>query len=93
MIAVTQGTLPVKRWIVPLLLLLLPGAAAAQQWEDYDYENLEFRGLGLDFGMVWPASVEPTLMFGARADLGTSARSCGSCRPSATGARRCATAR
>lgn len=60
-----------KRWIIALLLgALLPAAAAAQQWEDYDYENLEFRGLGLEAGAIWPASVEPTLTIGLRADLG-----------------------
>lgn len=60
-----------KRWIVAgMLATLLPAAAGAQQWEDYDYENLEFRGIGLDFGAVWPANVERTLSFGVRADMG-----------------------
>lgn len=60
-----------KGWgFAVLLLALVPGAAAGQQWEDYDYENLEFRGIGLDFGVVWPANVERTLSFGVRADMG-----------------------
>lgn len=60
-----------KRWMVAVLLVALaPGAALSQEWEDYDYENLEFRGIGLDFGAVWPADVERTLSFGVRADMG-----------------------
>lgn len=53
-----------------LLALVLPARAPAQTLEDYDYENLEFRGLGLDGGGIWPARVEPTVVFGVRADLG-----------------------
>lgn len=53
-----------------LAAALAPAAAGAQQWEDYDYENLEFRGVGLDFGAVWPANVDRTLSFGIRADMG-----------------------
>jgi hypothetical protein len=61
----------VKRWIVAsMLAALVPAAAGGQQWEDYDYENLEFRGIGLDFGAVWPVNVERTLSFGLRADMG-----------------------
>lgn len=52
------------------LLLLLPGLLRAQNWEDYDYENLEFRGLGVEIGSVWPNRVEQTLGLGLRADLG-----------------------
>lgn len=60
-----------KRWIVSTCLaLLLPAAALGQEWEDYDYENLQFRGLGADVGAVWPASVEPTFSLGLRADMG-----------------------
>lgn len=60
-----------KRWLPSLLFaLLLPGMLTAQTWEDYDYENLEFRGLGVEFGGIWPTKVEPTIAFGLRADLG-----------------------
>lgn len=44
--------------------------AAAQTWEDYDYENLEFRGVGLELGVVRPARVDAALSLGLRADLG-----------------------
>jgi hypothetical protein len=52
--------------------LALAGVApvAAQQWEDYDYENLEFRGVGLEVGWVTPARVSSALLLGLRADLG-----------------------
>lgn len=57
-----------------LLLLLAalaaPGAAPAQSLEDYDYENLAFRGVGLELGGIWPLGVERTLLLAARADLG-----------------------
>lgn len=57
------------------ILLALAGigsarAAAAQQWEDYDYENLEFRGVGLDVGWIFPPRVDPALSLGLRVDLG-----------------------
>jgi len=53
-----------------LFLLLLPALAASQSWEDYDYENLEFRGIGLELGGIWPARIEPTAVVGLRGDLG-----------------------
>ncbi len=60
-----------KRWITATALaVLLPTGLAAQTWEDYDYENLEFRGLGVEVGGIWPTRVEPTIVFGVRADLG-----------------------
>jgi hypothetical protein len=64
--------MPITRRLCALLAigLLIPGMAASQQWEDYDYENLEFRGIGLDIGSVWPNGIEPTLAFGVRADMG-----------------------
>lgn len=58
--------------LLPLLaaLLLAPVPAGAQELADYDYENLAFRGVGLDVGTIWPARVERALVFGGRADLG-----------------------
>jgi hypothetical protein len=60
---------------IPLLLtvaslLLVPVMARAQSLADYDYENLTFRGIGLDYGFIWPNKVEPTSVFSLRLDLG-----------------------
>lgn len=51
-------------------ILMLPAAAAAQQIEDYDYENLTFRGIGLDWGYIWPSKVDATPTYSVRIDLG-----------------------
>jgi len=53
-----------------LLLLLLPGAAYTQDLADYDYENLAFRGVGMDYGYIWPNRVSATPLFSIRLDLG-----------------------
>lgn len=44
--------------------------AAAQTLADYDYEYLRFRGIGVDAGYIWPTTVEPTIQYGFRIDLG-----------------------
>ncbi|MBI4538348.1 MAG: hypothetical protein HY704_02390 [Gemmatimonadetes bacterium] len=54
----------------PLLVLVAVGPAPAQRLEDFDYENLSFRGVGIDVGYIRPTKVEPTASFGARVDLG-----------------------
>ncbi|HYJ79061.1 MAG TPA: hypothetical protein VEW03_05645 [Longimicrobiaceae bacterium] len=61
-----------RRLILPLLIALLavPAAAAGQRPEDYDYENLAFRGIGVWFFGVLPARSESTLGLHMRADLG-----------------------
>ena len=60
-----------KGWTLALIAVLLaPRALAAQSLADYDYENLQFRGIGADFGWVWPTQIEPTISVGVRADLG-----------------------
>lgn len=60
----------VKVALLVIAVLMLPAVAHAQTWEDYDYENLSFRGIGVDLGAIWPAQVESTLAFGVRADMG-----------------------
>jgi len=52
------------------LLLLVPGALCAQDLADYDYENLAFRGVGLDYGYIWPTKVRATPQLSVRLDLG-----------------------
>lgn len=44
--------------------------AAAQTMADYDYENLTFRGIGFDYGYIWPTKVESTPAYSVRLDLG-----------------------
>lgn len=51
-----------------LLLCALDGHA--QELADYDYENLTFRGIGFDYGYIWPSKVEPAAMYSIRLDLG-----------------------
>lgn len=49
----------------------LPGGSHAQDLADYDYENLGFRGVGLEGGyLVFPTTVEEAYTVGARVDLG-----------------------
>jgi hypothetical protein len=56
---------------LPLLFLtLLPQMITAQDLADYDYENLAFRGVGLDYGYIWPTKVAATSTFHLRLDLG-----------------------
>jgi hypothetical protein len=65
--------MPISRFVGCFLLfscLLAARPLVAQQWEDYDYENLEFRGLGLEMGWVSPSRVDNALSLGLRADLG-----------------------
>ncbi len=52
------------------MLLLAPPPGAAQGLEEFDYENLAFRGVGIEVGAIVPTRVEPTATFGARVDLG-----------------------
>jgi hypothetical protein len=44
--------------------------ASAQELADFDYENLAFRGLGVEAGLIFPTRVEATYSLGARMDLG-----------------------
>lgn len=46
------------------------GPLVGQELADFDYENLSFRGVGLEIGYMWPTRVEPTPTFDLRMDLG-----------------------
>jgi hypothetical protein len=52
------------------ILLLAPAVGQAQGLADYDYENLTFRGIGFDYGYIWPDRVMPAPMWSLRLDLG-----------------------
>lgn len=43
---------------------------AAQDLADFDYENLSFRGVGLDLGGIFPSRVDNDMAIGLRMDLG-----------------------
>lgn len=65
----------IPRWSLALLgllavLLAVPSTALAQALEDYDYENLSFTGVGLEYGRIWPTKVEPAAAYTLKADLG-----------------------
>lgn len=64
------GRLRLRVVAAVLLTLAAPSVARAQSLSDYDYEDLSFRGIGLDAGYIWPGSLEPSVAFGLRADLG-----------------------
>ena len=62
---------PLARWLVFACCLgPAPTLARAQTLADYDYENLQFRGLGLELGWVLPTKIEPVPSFGIRGDMG-----------------------
>ena len=54
------------------LTLLATAPVGAQQVDlaDYDYENLQFRGIGMDVGRLWPSNLEATTPVRLRIDLG-----------------------
>ncbi len=49
---------------------ITPSKAAAQELTDFDYENLTFRGIGVDVGYIFPNRVDATAVVGGRFDLG-----------------------
>jgi hypothetical protein len=53
---------------MPLVLVGRP--AAAQSLADYDYDNLSFRGIGFDWGVIFPSKVDATPAYSLRLDLG-----------------------
>jgi opacity protein-like surface antigen len=56
--------------LLATVLMAVPLAGRAQTLADYDYDELSFRGIGLDWGLVWPNKAEATDAWGLRIDLG-----------------------
>jgi opacity protein-like surface antigen len=56
--------------VLTALFVVLPAAAPAQGLAEYDYENLSFRGIGADWGHIWPNKADATSMYSLRVDLG-----------------------
>lgn len=47
-----------------------PAAGQRPDLSEFDYENLSFRGVGIDVGYLAPNNVQSTLSIGGRVDLG-----------------------
>ncbi|MQA90893.1 MAG: hypothetical protein GEU90_11735 [Gemmatimonas sp.] len=65
-----MGRLPGVTTLLISGLLSTAAAGHAQDLAAYDYEDLEFRGIGAEGGRVWPARVEPANYVGLVVDLG-----------------------
>lgn len=61
-----------RRWhgAVVIAGALVAGPLAGQDLADFDYENLSFRGIGVEVGGVFPSRVDNDLSLGLRMDLG-----------------------
>jgi len=59
-----------QKLLIAMLLLCAPAGVGAQTLADYDYENLSFRGIGFDYGYIWPSKVAATPTYTIRLDLG-----------------------
>jgi len=62
-----------RGWLVVAGLLALataPRGGSGQDLADLDYEHLEFRGIALDGGYIFPSRVEPTESYTLRLDFG-----------------------
>lgn len=59
-------------WIAGLVAALAgaPAPTVAQDLADLDYENLEFRGMGLEVGYIFPTRVERTPTYTVNFDMG-----------------------
>jgi hypothetical protein len=58
--------------LIAMLMVCAPAVstAGAQTLADYDYDNLSFRGIGLDYGYIWPSKVSSAPTYTIRLDLG-----------------------
>jgi opacity protein-like surface antigen len=59
-----------RRFLLALGLLAAAAPTTAQTLEDYDYEDLRFRGVGFAVGYMWPDKVVDTEVYSLRLDLG-----------------------
>jgi hypothetical protein len=58
------------RWILMAAALWTGAPVAAQDLADFDYENLSWRGLGVEWGYLYPTRVEETQSIALRFDMG-----------------------
>ncbi|GIT52746.1 MAG: hypothetical protein Ct9H300mP15_29590 [Gemmatimonadota bacterium] len=62
-----------RKWIgglVLVLLIIIPGLGVSQELADLDYDKLSFRGVGIEWGKLYPTRVDQTESYGIRVDLG-----------------------
>ena len=60
-----------RRWPATVLLaVVVSSPLGAQEIADIDYEHLSFRGIGVDWGYLYPDRVESAQSYGLRFDLG-----------------------
>ena len=59
-------------WVVAAMvgLAAAPNGAKGQDLADFDYEHLSLRGVGFEWGYLYPSRVERTQSYGVRVDLG-----------------------
>jgi hypothetical protein len=50
--------------------IVMAAPAGAQDLADFDYENLSFRGVGIEAGRIFPSRVEQDYSLGVRLDFG-----------------------
>ncbi len=60
----------VRGFLVAAAVVVAATPLVGQDIADIDYEHLSFRGVGLEFGYVWPNRVEPAPSYTLRFDLG-----------------------
>lgn len=62
----------ILRHLAAGVLLILGGSAAVsgQDLANYDYDQLSFRGIGLDAGYIFPNKVEDAAQYSLRIDMG-----------------------
>src|SRR5688572_10436648 len=61
-----------QKFLIAMLMFCAPAVstAGAQTIADYDYDNLAFRGIGFDYGYIWPSKVTAAPTYTIRLDLG-----------------------
>jgi hypothetical protein len=59
-----------RNLLFAMMFCCAPAIAGAQTLADYDYDNLTFRGVGFDYGFIWPTKVTSAPTYTIRMDLG-----------------------
>lgn len=70
-----ERTRGMRTWVGAVAIAMAAGWTGAapttgQELSEFDYENLTFRGVGVEVGYIFPNRVDATPVFGGRFDLG-----------------------